>query len=82
MSDKQATRTVVGPGGKDVFAVAICQIHNADVTLSSMLLEALSRDEARGIAQRMASGLKGKVMITVQSKLGPYDVETMQFVES
>ncbi len=74
-------RTVIGPNGKDVFAIAFCHRHRGRIEVGSALVEALSRDEALGIAHRMTEKLPGNVMINVQSKFGAYDAETCKFFE-
>ena len=46
--------SVVGPNGKDVFSIACTTKENGKVYISTILVEALSEDEANGIFRRWA----------------------------
>ena len=46
--------SVVGPNGKDVFSVACTTKENGKVYISTVLVEALSEDEANGLFRRWA----------------------------
>lgn len=68
----------IGPTGKDIFAIAIYSRYRDRIRLTSAMIEALSKNEALGIAHGMAKNLKGDVMINVQSVFGPFDAEKME----
>lgn len=44
--------SVVGPNGKDVFSIACTTKENGKVYISTVLVEALSEDEANGLFRR------------------------------
>ena len=46
--------SVVGPNGKDVFSVAYTSKKNGKALIGTVLVEALSKDEAYGLARRWA----------------------------
>ena len=46
--------SVVGPNGKDVFSAAYTTKENGKVYISTILVEALSKDEAYGLVRRWA----------------------------
>ena len=75
-------RLVIGPSGKDVYACSFAWRAGGFANLSTALIEALSREEALGIAHLMAKNLPPGVMINVQSQLGPFDVFTRKFWKS
>ena len=75
-------RLVIGPSGKDVYACSFAWRAGGFANLSTALIEALSREEALGIAHLMAKNLPPGVMINVQSQLGPFDVFTRKFWNS
>ena len=46
--------SVVGPNGKDVFSVAYTTKKNGNLYVGTVLVEALSKDEAYGLVRRWA----------------------------
>ncbi len=79
--DKEPIVRLIGPNGKDVFAVAIVHINKGDMTVNAAMVEALSHDEARGIAHRMAKSCEGRVVINVQAQFGAFDVVARKFLK-
>ena len=46
--------SVVGPNGKDVFSIAYTHEKNGNLYIGTVLVEALSKDEAYGLVRRWA----------------------------
>ena len=61
--------SVVGPNGKDVFSVAYTTKERGNVYIGTILVEALSKDEAYGLVRRWAKvkGIKSIGDIVVGS---------------
>lgn len=76
--------TVVGPNGKDIYAVAVSHRYNSELYTVALMVEALSKDEAYGMVHRMTRNLKGKTSIYVTNFVGFIDfteIESMRHLD-
>ena len=71
---------IVGPSGKDLFPCLILFVVGNDVRSYAFMVEAISRDEATGLAQRMAHKLMPPEARDLVAKAGLSEVVTYDAV--
>lgn len=72
---------IIGPNGKDLFPCLVLFVVGNDVRSYPFMVEAISRDEATGIAQRMAYKLMPPEARDLVAKAGLSEVVTYDKVE-
>lgn len=72
---------IIGPNGKDLFPCLILFVVNNDIRSYTFMVEAISRDEATGLAQRMAHKLKPPEVRDLVAKVGLSEIVTYDKVE-
>ncbi len=68
--------TLIGPTGKDLFPCLILFVVGNDVRSYAFMVEAISRDEATGIAQRIAHKLMPPEARSLVARAGLSEVVT------
>ncbi len=72
---------LIGPTGKDLFPCLILFVIGNDVQSHAFMVEAVSRDEATGLAQRIAQKLMPPEARDLVAKAGLSEVVTYDKVE-